>query len=256
MGECFLVKPGGALAAGIPEFTYSGDYVFTDEGDKNWRLKLLTSGTLKFKKLRSSVDVFLVGGGASGYNGGGGGGGYTLTQKSLMVDASVDHQIVIGAGGTDSDGSATSAFKLTALGGSKCPNNNVGGSGGSGGGGSGAYDNRAVHGGAGGSDGGDGNKGYHNGGSGQGSTTREFGEESGTLYAGGGGGGGVGNLSEGGAGGEGGGAAGGPCDDPGKSAEPNTGGGGGAGGSIASAPGWRANGSGGSGIVVIRNARG
>lgn len=101
----------------------------------------------------------------------------------------------------------------------------------------------------GGSDGAGGNNGSLN--NGQGSTTREFGEPSGMLYAGGGGG-----LSRAydfspspGAGGDGGGGRGGGVRNgtmtitP-EDGKPNTGGGAGGGGA-----------KGGSGIVIIRNAR-
>ena len=100
---------------------------------------------------------------------------------------------------------------------------------------------------------------------GQGYTTREFGESTGTLYAGGGGGGagceqtgresstyGSGGAGGGGAGG---GSTGGSCASmstttlKGKNGSANTGGGGGGGAYNNSA------GNGGSGIIVIRNAR-
>lgn len=47
---------------------YTGDYQIIDDGDGNWRVKFLTSGT--FTAVSDLlIDVFAVGGGgASGYN--------------------------------------------------------------------------------------------------------------------------------------------------------------------------------------------
>ena len=102
-----------------------------------------------------------------------------------------------------------------------------------------------VKGGNGGSDGSNGGAGSNTAGVGQGTTTREFGENSGTLYAGGGGGA---STSSGGNAGDGGGGAGASSSNAANGAT-NTGGGGG---------GARSNytpGTGGSGIVIMRNAR-
>ena len=253
--------PGGSAGGGtgMPEYTYTGNASLIDDGDGNWRIKFLTSGTLTFTKLGSAkggLDVFCVGGGGaggSGYwdagNGYGkaGSGGYTTTTKSIQVTANTNYSIVIGAGGQSAfaPGGSTSAFGVTANGGTKLG----GGSGG------GAYGNRDVN--NGGSDGGNGdpqdaaNIGIDHWGSpgkGQGTTTREFGESTGTLYAGGGGAGGNGSKqAKGGRGGGGNGAWNGHQPTSGAA---NTGGGGG---------GMYANltnvGKGGSGIVVIRNHR-
>ena len=217
-----------------------GTYQVRDDGDGNWRIKFLTSGT--FTPLKNmNIDVFCVGGGGGGMSaiisGCGGGGGYTKTIKSIVLTANTVYNIIVGAEGSygfmDNHGSTsataggdTSAFAVTAAGG-KPGTSTKGGDGGSGGGG---YDERNDIGCAGGSDGSNG--GGTNGGTGQGTTTREFGEADGDLYAGGGGGRyGVKSLGTGGAGGGG---------NSGKSGVSNTGGGGGAGGS------------GGSGIVIIR----
>lgn len=235
----------------IPEFTYTGDYEIVNDSDEpitvsqdNWKIRFLTSGTLKFTYLNGAeggIDVFLVGGGG-GASSGGGGGGYTTTQKNIKIEKGTVYEIVVGAGGGNSNGSTTglsggqsSAFGVPVSGGSGAGAKN-GGSGGSGGG--------ATYGGNGGSDGspgGAGNQGTP--GAGQGMTTREFGEADGTLYAGGGAGqkaDGDGVICMGGDGG------GGNTLQPG---ETNTGGGGGG------ASGWKGKG-GGSGIVIIRNARG
>lgn len=251
----------------IPEFTYTGDYEIVNDSDEpitvsqgNWKIRFLTSGTLTFTNLNGAeggIDVFLVGGGASGGGRGGGGGGYTKTQKSVSVKVGIEYPIIVGAGGlapTTSNrvppnaGGATSAFGLTANGGDTSTNGDYPSSGGSGGG-SGKVGGAGYSGGSDGSSGGG-----DDGGSGQGTTTREFGESTGKLYAGGGGGGAVttNETSSGGAGG--GGDGGGVGADPRpKNGDANTGGGGGGLGNIYSSATYA---SGGSGIVIIRNARG
>lgn len=250
-----------------PEFTYTGDSEIVDDSDNiisdfaswknNWKIRFLTSGTLTFTNLNGAeggIDVFLVGGGGGSKGGatgtGGGGGGYTTTANAVSLVAGTAYDIAVGAGGSgDANGGNTSAFSVTASGGS-CNNGSTGGNGGSGGG---AYQHAQATGEcAGGSDGGNGgDSGYGaNGGTGQGTTTREFGDSSGKLYAGGGGGSsnkGTNNP----AGGAGGGGTGGRYTDGsgGTNGETNTGGG--AGGTAVNS-----TMSGGSGIVVIRNARG
>lgn len=260
----------------IPEFTYTGDYEIVNDADEpitvsqdNWKIRFLTSGTLKFTDLRSAengIDVFLVGGGGGGSHGyyhsgnkstsggAGGGGGYTTTAKDVAVVTGTSYEIVIGAGGSDpSDGShnggaggASSAFGNYANGGDGGRYSYSGGgpgtgSGGSGGSGGGKCAN--TSGGVAGDGGSDGSDASDGGGKGQGTTTREFGESGKRLYAGGGAGN-KGNKT-GGTPGEGGGGA---INEPG---EANTGGGGGGGNNGAAA----GTCPGGSGIVVIRNKR-
>lgn len=98
----------------LPTYTYSGSHQLIDDGNYNWRLRLLTSGTLTFSHLgsgASAIDAFLVGGGGGGagspygnYGGGGGGGGYTRTEtKTVTLTA---YSIVIGAGGSAGDNSS------------------------------------------------------------------------------------------------------------------------------------------------------
>ena len=234
---------GGGIDISVPiigkDFNWTGGdgtYQVLEDGDGNWRIKFLSSGT--FTPLRDMViDVFLVGAGGGGYKsvfyGNGGGGGYTKTVKSIVPTANTTYSIVIGTGGLayrDKDnpgtsGGDTSAFSETAAGGAPA-STKMGGDGGSGGG---TYDSNSSVGYDGGSDGSNG--GGKNGGSGQGTTTREFGEANGDLYAGGGGGHYSGSLGVGGAGGGG---------NAKESGVANTGGGAGSGGE------------GGSGIVIIR----
>ena len=219
----------------LPEFTYTGTYTLMDDGDGNWRIKFLSSGTLTMAR-SVTIDLFLVGGGGGGgYNyGAGGGGGYTTTVPSVGIAAGTPCSIMVGSGGTTngfnsvgSRGGTTTGFSYSATGGygggyGEYNSPGVGGAGGSGGGG---YNLSAG--------GSNGSAGQGGGGAGQGTTTKEFGETSGVLYAGGGG-------SWNGAGGAGGGGSG------GGSGTANTGGG--AGGNSPSC-------SGGSGICIIRNHR-
>lgn len=241
----------------VPAFTYSGSYELVHDDDtpidtasdsdmqSPWKIRLLTSGTLRFTNMYGSVngiDVFLVGaggggGGASSNAGSGGGGGYTATHRAVSVATNTDYLISIGNGGAlRTDGGSSSGFGYTANGGTHGSQGNAaGGAGGSGGGAGGST------GGAGGSDGNNGgNAGSVAGGSGQGTTTREFAESGATLYAGGGGG------AAGGAGGAGGGATAGSS----AAVQENTGGGGAGGANTVTIA---QNGA--SGIVIIRNAR-
>lgn len=232
-----------------PEFTYTGSYDLVDDNDHtisdfsnykgNWKIKFLTSGTFKVTNMHGwdgRIDLFLVGGGGAGNAGksflSGGGGGKTATHKKISISENVNYPIVVGAGGSvrAASGGTTSAFSKTANGGEGGKGQSGGGNGGSGGG---QYD---CPGGSDGSDGGGGS-----GGSGQGTTTREFGESGNTLYSGGGGG----YKHDGGDGGGG-------SSKSGEIDGANNLGGGGAGGYL---PDDSQFGKGGSGIVIIRNAR-
>lgn len=229
-------------------FEYTGQYIEIDDGQGNWRVKFLTSGTLTLKS-KVTVDVFLVGGGGGAHatSGGGGGGGYTKTVRKIELDVGI-YQITVGAGGVGNNGGTTNAFNQSANGG-KAGAQFAAGDGGSGGGSYTANASAPFYpAGAGGSDGSNGGgTTAHPGGVGQGTSTREFGESSGALYAGGGGGSYASGGGVGAVGGDGGGGAGRNQGVYGKSGSPNTGGGAGAGCS--------ASGSGGSGVVIIRNAR-
>ena len=248
----------------IPEFTYTGDFEIVNDSDvpitesqDNWKIRFLTSGTLTFTNLNGAengIDVFLVGGGGGGSRASGGG-GYTKTLKAVKVSAGTAYSIVVGAGGiagvgnskAGGTGGTSNAFGASANGGKAngTASSYIGSNGGSGGG-------AGSSNGAGGQGGSDGSDGFHrdgthrDSGTGQGTTTREFGESGGKLYAGGGGGVGTTTPANGGAGG---GGAGGNTSSGATSGETNTGGGGGG------AANNKAGGSGGSGIVVIRNAR-
>ena len=260
------------------EFEYTGTY---NERLDDGVVELLSTGTLMVTK-DTYIDAFLVGGGASGTpgyyttgyssgsapGGGGGASGCTKVITNAFLQKNVEYPVVIGAGGpsakttavpsqgSGNSGGDTSAFGYTAKGGQKSSGAG-GGTGGSGGGGGGVGRSTSSghDAGAGGADGANGAEGYGSGGTGQGTTTREFGESTGKLYAGGGGGGrGFKGYDSGpnGAGGAGGGGDGAKSDaELGGNGEANTGsGGGGGGGNIKSER--TASGSGGSGIVCIR----
>lgn len=246
----------------IPEFTYTGSYKLVDDSNNtianpatyqgNWKIRFLTGGVFTPTSLgnaENGIDIFLVGGGGNGSSttrGGGGAGGKTLTVKAVPIVKGQSYTITVGGSAGN-----TSAFGYTASAGGS-GSGYSGGSGGSGGGG--GTGSGSGYGGAGGSNGGSGTSaGQGSGGSGQGTTTREFGLSTGTLYSGGGGGG---AWNKGGAAGSGGGGIGAATDsgddqviNHGGSGGTNTGGGGGGASKSAS------RGSGGSGIVVIRNKR-
>lgn len=156
----------------IPSFDTTCMYTIIDDGDGNWRIKFLTSGTF-IPRNSCTIDVFLVGGGGAGSSSSGGGGGYTRTERGVYLLADQSYEVIVGAGGDRSDGGATSGFGYSVEGG-RAGSGYYGGAGGSGGSGYGTV---------GGVDGGDGT---YNGGAGQGSTTREFEEADGTLYSTGG----------------------------------------------------------------------
>lgn len=249
----------------IPDFTYTGDFEIVSDDDQpitvsqgNWKIRFLTSGTLIFTNLNGAengIDVFLVGGGGGGSRAAGGG-GYTKTLKAVKVSVGTAYPIEVGAGGiagvgnskAGGPGGTSNAFGASANGGKANSSTSYVGSDGGSGGGAGSSN------GAGGQGGSDGSDGFHrdgthrDSGTGQGTTTREFGESGGKLYAGGGGGCST-SSSEGGEGGEGGGGDGGRPSGGATSGETNTGGGGGG------AANSKAGGAGGSGIAIIRNAR-
>lgn len=261
----------------VPKFTYTGDLVKRDDGV----VELRSSGVLTFNE-PYVIDLFMVGGGGAGGSDarqtivgcGGGGGGYTRTVRSFAVTVNKAYTVTIGAGAeasrtVDKPASGSTSFGDFSIAGgdsvqlnrSSSADYTVGARGGSGGGG-GLYSKST--GGEGGSDGGSGGLGSGTSGlpaSGQGFTTKEFGEQTGKLYAGGGGGGTYISAQSpvyalGGAGGGGAGAwgAGANKTQDAVAGGANTGGGGGGGvgvGGVANIIG----GSGGSGIVCFRVAQ-
>jgi len=135
------------------------------------------------------IEVFCVGAGGGTRSRGGAGGGYTETGFVKPKPTQKTYDVIVGQGVAGLDGEPSSALGIEAAGGNITVGNG-GSEGGSGGGaGTGGGGCNSYNGAGGGSDGGNGGDAFGaNGGIGQGTTTREFGEASGTLYAGGGGG--------------------------------------------------------------------
>lgn len=221
-----------------PVFSYTGQHEVLYEANYGWQIKFLSSGTFTFSKLGNAaggIDLFLMGGGGSGgygdlfYAGGGGKQGTAKTIRGIIPQIQTEYIIEIGEGGTHSTPSGdSSAFGYVAEGGANGANGTSAGV------------------------------------KGQNSTVREFDSENGQPLGGNGGNGGGSTadfiLIDPGAGGEPFGGAGGSYGNSyttpghGTAAAANTGaGGGGGGGCTYSASTHGANG--GSGIVIIRNAR-
>lgn len=225
-----------------PEFEYTGNYNWIYTGGKDWDLHLLSSGMLTFTKLNNAangIEVFIAGGGGGGgpsADNGGGGGGYTQNGTVDNLEIDTIYPCTVGEGGSPGlAGGNTSIFGMIAEGG-KSTTTRAGGSGGSGGGASSR--NTSAPNKKGGSDGGNGAMSSGGqGGTGQGTSTRPFYDQSYLPYCGGGGGGDELYAYQDGAGGQLGGGNG------RTDGTPNTGGGGGV------------LNSGGSGIVMIRNKR-
>lgn len=180
-----------------PKYDYTGNATLLKDNTEQgwWRIKFLSSGVLTWLSPDAEIDVFLVGGGgAAGSDGGGG--GYTKTFKATALNRNQRVQIQIGVGASSNGTGGTTSFgDLSVAGGNKK-------NGGSGGGSISIFYTKpkSAYGGAGGSDGADGqsaeceyysNQGktyFSAGGSGQGTTTREFEDSGAELYSGGGGG--------------------------------------------------------------------
>lgn len=195
---------------------YSGD------GINDWLLIIFSNGTpsaandfqrpftINFTKLKSNVDIFVVGGGGSGgitagasdkyTGGGGGGGGYVNTIKNKTLTTGTTYNCNIGLGGVVIDstcynGGNTSFSTLVSANGGSCGNGAGGGNGGSGGGG-GGYSRGSVggsyvagfDGGNGGSNGASGTTAQGSGGTGAGISQYAFGDSKYPLFGAGGGG--------------------------------------------------------------------
>ena len=228
-----------------------------------------------------SIKIHCTGGGASGgtsdkssnasvKSGGGGGGGYCSYKTNVTVTPGETLTITVGSGGVHANNGGCVAGNLSSVyrsGTALCIGNGgassskrYGSNGGSGGGaGANLYYNDVTNAGSGGSNGSNGGGEAHYIGTGQGTSTHEFGASSGTLYGGGGGAGAAHNWSSGsdtektspaGYGGAGGGASGGGESGAGANATAGTGGGGGGGG-VSYITGQKVGGNGGSGCVVI-----
>ena len=163
-----------------------------------------SSGVFTVPKGVTQLQVFAVGGGCGKYPksatynfpgpSSGGGGGYTIT-STIDVSSLNEIQVTIASGSGNSDASSTIVGPVIAKGAIANLESHNGGCGGSGGGSlewCASFSYQWA--GNGGSDGSNGYPGHGNNpaytmqGTGQGTTTRAFGESEGTLYAGGGGG--------------------------------------------------------------------
>ena len=273
----------------------TSSYNVISDGSGNWRVELYSSGTFK-ANTSVAVDLHAVGGGGGGagpinqnYGGSGGAGGKTATKKAQTLSAT-SYTVTVGTGGAGSvngnasesrcvaggNGTASSFGSLvSAAGGGGAAKSfkwgsGAGGSGGSGGGSGNCGQGQCTA--TGGTNGGNGTQGSKGSsysfatlgaaGTGQGTTTRDFGETGGTLRAGGGGGGcaygskKTSSSSTGAAGGSGGGGAGGQWGTNGTVGTANYGGGGGGGGGSSNeADKEGSGGNGGTGIVIVRNKR-
>lgn len=201
------------------EIWYSGTLKIIDQGEGNWQLKLLTTGSL-IPVQDMTIDVCCVGAGggavwvayanasSNANNGAGGGGGFVMTSRGVSLQAGVSYMVEVGEGGAPfivtaapaaatvgaaDDGGTSRAFGCVAAGGAAAVATYssgiivTGGTGGSGGGAIYATADSAVDGGQDGEGGASvGTSSKAIAGSGQGSTTRGFGEESGELYGNGG----------------------------------------------------------------------
>ena len=254
-----------AAGFGLTDYTYTGNSLWVPDTLTSWRLKFLTSGVFTPKK-SVVIDMFLLGGGGggrtsnsgTGFSGAGGAGGRTATVSSVTLVADQPYTITVGAGGVSNTAGGWTSFlpnDYSIPGGTNSSDYRYGGNGGSGGGGGNSGYGAQGHG---GSNGSAGTASDFAAGTGQGTNTYEFGDNTMTLYAGGGGSGAGqygGSTYNGGTGGAGGGANGGIRQGgAGASASANTGGGGGGGGGKSGVTGL--GGIGGSGILVIRNKRG
>ena len=188
---------GGEAPFDASSYTFTGHAQLTTDEDGNWELQLKTSGTLTFnRKKKFAIDVFCAGGGGGGasttlinYGSGGGGGGRTATGKNVEVEKNGSYTVTIGAGGGIAAAGGTSSFGSVKSAGGGSPGTasyrwgtGSGGNGGSGGG-AGAYsDNSGSAGGTNGGNGGSASAGNNpgTGGTGQGTTTKSFGEASST----------------------------------------------------------------------------
>lgn len=102
-----------------PTFTYTGNCEVVDDGDGNWKIRFLTSGT--FTSINAmQIDVFLVGGGVGGsggtwngseYNmGAGGGGGLILLKNSIPVANGSFIKVTVGNGGAGCSGRCVASY--------------------------------------------------------------------------------------------------------------------------------------------------
>ena len=104
---------------------YTGKCEVKDDGNGQWTVKFLSTGSLTFTG-STTVEAFLVGGGAGGsvgsttYGGSGGGGGKTKKLTAVSITSGTKYNITVGKGGaSNTRGNNTVAFDNTVNGGSK-----------------------------------------------------------------------------------------------------------------------------------------
>lgn len=102
---------------GVPSFTYTGNYEIVNGDKADWKIRLLSSGTLIFTDQNPTIDIFIVGGGGNGVagsdywgaksaGGSSGGGGAALTVSGFPATKTTEYGVVIG------DKLANSSFGL------------------------------------------------------------------------------------------------------------------------------------------------
>lgn len=126
-----LGPTGKSAAKSPPIFTYTGAYSYKEsvdsDGTVNWEIAFTSGGNLVFQRVVPKIDVFMIGGGANGSNGShndsiarsiGGAGGKGGTRRNLTgndavsVTAGTTYALEIGGAGA-----ATKGFGYTAAGG-------------------------------------------------------------------------------------------------------------------------------------------
>ena len=121
MGQVMMVRRGDGASIWSPAYayTYTGNSRLVDEGDGDWSIRFLTGGEFTSHQ-DVAIEAFVVGGGGAGNRmGGAGGGGYSTTATGIAVSGGLAYPIEIGAGGASSGaaGGNSTAFNCTGNGG-------------------------------------------------------------------------------------------------------------------------------------------
>lgn len=119
MSEIFMAKRIANIVKkdGIPKFTYTGNYCVMNDGEKDWRIKFLSSGVLMFQSEVGCIDIVATGGCQSAETLNAAESFSQITGKNVSVSENIEYPIIIGAGVPNGIGGATSAFDLQAIGG-------------------------------------------------------------------------------------------------------------------------------------------
>ena len=103
------------------DFSYTGNYKFSGNPDGDWAISFLSSGTLTVRSAPTPIDVFCCGGGHNGgsgtqwnwggtrYDGGDGGRGGKCNAVTGVKIAEASYSIIIGGAGEDSAAFGVSA---------------------------------------------------------------------------------------------------------------------------------------------------